>query len=137
MAVAVAWNVRRPASVIDGELELEIGFSATQIDQREIVEREAVDNFQAKCAAIKVDRTRLIENPQHRMDRLGHGAPHRWLARSKRPGSCRTPVTRASGRRGVRLVAHSHTSSPVEWSNRTRRPSLAHAHRSARPELSG
>src|SRR6266446_4764599 len=45
MAVAVARNVGRRTPVIDGELELEIGFLAAQIDQGEIVEREAVGNF--------------------------------------------------------------------------------------------
>src|SRR6266699_1952252 len=114
MAVPVAWNVGRRTPVIDGELELEIGFSATQIDQGEIVEWEAVDNFQAKCAAVEIDRTSLIENPQHRMDRLGHGAPHRWLARSKRPGSCGRPVTR----RRIRIAAHPARIRrlPAEWS---------------------
>src|SRR5256885_4456350 len=99
MAVPVAWNVGRRTPTIDGELELEIGFSATQIDQGEIVEWEAVDNFQAKCAAVEIGRTSLIENPQHRMDRLGHRTPHRWSARSK---SC-TPVTRTRRRCRVRL----------------------------------
>src|SRR5262249_30575178 len=72
MTVDIACNIRRGPAVVDGELELEIGFPAAQIDQGEIVEREPVGDLEVECAAIEIGRTGFVENPEHRMDGLAH-----------------------------------------------------------------
>jgi hypothetical protein len=45
VAVAVAMLIRLLAALVDGELDLEVALGVAQIDQREVVEVEAVRAF--------------------------------------------------------------------------------------------
>ena len=72
VAIAVAERVRLGAPVIDGQLDLEIGLGVAQIDQGEAVEPKAVGNVEAEGATIEIDRARLVEHTDHRMNGLRH-----------------------------------------------------------------
>ena len=58
--------------VVDRELEFEGAFGGAQVQQREAVEGEAVDDLQPQRATIEIDRACLIQHANHRMDGLGH-----------------------------------------------------------------
>ena len=70
VAVAVAQRVGLRAALVDGQLDLEIGFGIAQIDKREGVEIQPVGNFQAECRSIEVYRARFLKHADHRMDRF-------------------------------------------------------------------
>src|SRR5690606_35449107 len=72
MAVAVAEVIGLLPPLVDGQLDLEARFRVREIDQRETVEVEPVRDLEPEGAGVEVDRSRLVENADHRMDCLGH-----------------------------------------------------------------
>jgi hypothetical protein len=70
--VAVAEVVGLGPAVVDGQLDLEIGFAVSQVDEREPVEIIAVRRLQAERPGVEVARSFLIDHAEHRVDDLGH-----------------------------------------------------------------
>src|SRR3954471_15968048 len=70
MAVAVAQRVALLAIEIDGQFDLERRGGMTQIDQREIRKLEMVGDLKPEGARIEVQRFRLVEHADHRVNGL-------------------------------------------------------------------
>ena len=73
VAVAVAVLVRLAPALVDRELDLEVVLRVAQVDQREVVEVEAVRDLHTECLVVELDRAPLVEHPHHHVNRLGHG----------------------------------------------------------------
>src|SRR5262249_9821786 len=74
MAITIAVLVGLGAAVINGELNLELGFRIAQVDQCEVVEDEAIGHVKAERPSVEMDRAALAENADNNVDRF----PHRW-----------------------------------------------------------
>src|SRR6266404_6711323 len=72
MAVAVAKRIGLVAIEIDGQFDLEGRGGMTQIDQREIRELEMIGNFKAEGARVEIQRFRLVEHADHRVNGFCH-----------------------------------------------------------------
>src|SRR6266851_1993517 len=72
MAIGLAVRVGLGAPVIDGELELDVLAGAPQVDEGEAVEGEALLAVEAEGVAVEALGALLVENPDHRVDQLGH-----------------------------------------------------------------
>src|SRR5215467_6940398 len=72
MAVAVAEAIRIMVAVIDRQLDLKIGLGVAQVNEREIRKAEAVCDAETEGALVEIDRTRLVDNAEHHVDRFGH-----------------------------------------------------------------
>src|SRR5882724_9521482 len=72
MAVAVAKRVGLLAIEVDGEFDLEWRGGMTQIDQREVRKFEMIGDFEPEGARVEIQRFRLVENADHRVNRLCH-----------------------------------------------------------------
>src|SRR5690606_11396629 len=61
------------ASEIDRQFQLETaGRRIIEIDQRKLGKLDPIDNLQTKGAPIKIERSRLVNDADHRVDELGH-----------------------------------------------------------------
>jgi hypothetical protein len=74
MAITIAVLVGLGAAVINGELNLEVGFRIAQVDQCEVVEDEAIGHVETERPSVEIDRAGLVENADHDVDRFRH----RW-----------------------------------------------------------
>src|SRR5258707_11182567 len=72
MAVAVAQRIGLLAIEIYGQFDLERRGGMTQIDQREIRKFEVVGDLEPEGARVKIQRPRLVENADHRVNGFGH-----------------------------------------------------------------
>src|SRR6056297_1943058 len=72
MAIAIAKVIRLGAALVHGQLDLERGFVIAEVNQREVAEIEPVGDFEPKGAAVKINRSRLVENADHAVDGFGH-----------------------------------------------------------------
>src|SRR5206468_11002456 len=72
MAVAVAQRIGLLAIEIDGQFDLERRGGMAQIDQREIRKLEMVGNLKPEGACVEVQRLRLVEHADHRVNGFSH-----------------------------------------------------------------
>src|SRR5258705_10075359 len=72
MAVAVAKRIGLVAIEIDGQFDLEGRGGMTQIDQREIRKLDMIGNFKAEGARVEIQRFRLVEHADHRVNGFCH-----------------------------------------------------------------
>ena len=76
MAIAVAERIGLCPPLVDRQLELEPGLGIAEIDQGERLEIQPVGNRKSESACIEIERTPLVQNPDHRVNYFRHG-PHR------------------------------------------------------------
>jgi hypothetical protein len=72
VAVPVSVRVRLGPAVIYGELQLEVVFRISQIDESETVEWEAVSHLQSKRVPIEIDGFIFVDGPDHAVKDFGH-----------------------------------------------------------------
>src|SRR5690554_8070863 len=73
MAIAIAQIIGLGASEIDRQFQLEAaGRRIIEIDQRKFGKFDPIDNLQTEGAPIKIERSRLVNDADHRVDELGH-----------------------------------------------------------------
>src|SRR3954451_14094021 len=72
MAVAVAKRIRLVAIKIDGQFDFEGRGGMTQINQRKIRKFEMIGNLKIKGARVEIQRFRLVEHADHRVNGLCH-----------------------------------------------------------------
>src|SRR5262249_8570796 len=69
--------------LVPGQLDLEIVLGIAQIDQREAVEIESVRRLHPEGAIVEMHGGVEVLNPDHHVNRFGHGAPGSSRRREK------------------------------------------------------
>ena len=67
-------RVRLSAALVMGQLDLEVVLWITQVNQREVVEVEAVTDRKAEAVAVKTDGALGIEHSDHGVNNFRHSS---------------------------------------------------------------
>ena len=89
MAITVTQFIRLSPSLVDGQLNFEIGFRIAQVNKGETVEIEPIGHLQSERSLVERDRFLLIQDADHGVNALGQIASnslfHRDLQRGQVP----------------------------------------------------
>src|SRR4029077_10367981 len=72
VAVPVSVRVRLGPAVVYGQLELEVVFRVSQIDESELVELKALSHFQPKSLFIEINGSIFVDDTDHTVQDFGH-----------------------------------------------------------------
>jgi hypothetical protein len=70
--VSVSVRIRLGSAVIYGELQLEVVFGVSQIDESETVEWEPLSHFQPKRLPVEIDGFLFVDDTDHTVQDFGH-----------------------------------------------------------------